>query len=97
MLCWAVLSHSVVSDPFRSFGLQPTRPLCPWISQTGILEWVSISSSKGSSQPLSPLTPALQADYLPTELFKITLATWDTNPDSASRFFFIVQGNSINE
>ena len=29
VLCWAVLSHSVVSDSLRPHGLQPTR-LYPW-------------------------------------------------------------------
>ena len=28
--CMCVLSSSVVSDSLRSFGLQPTRLLCPW-------------------------------------------------------------------
>ena len=32
-------------------GLQPTRFPCPWDPQARILEWVAISSSKGSSQP----------------------------------------------
>ena len=34
------------------------------ISQARILEWVAISSSKGSSQPRDQ-TPSLQADSLP--------------------------------
>ena len=29
-LCWAVLSHSVMSDSLRPRGLQPSRPLRPW-------------------------------------------------------------------
>ena len=31
--------------------LWPTRLLCPWILQLRILEWVAVSSSRGSSQP----------------------------------------------
>ena len=31
-VCWAVLSHSVVSDSLRPRRLQPARPLCPWDS-----------------------------------------------------------------
>ena len=34
-----------------SHGPQPTRLLCPWTLQARILEWVAISSSKGSSWP----------------------------------------------
>ena len=35
---------------FRPHGLQPTRLPCPRILQAGILEWVAISFSKGSSR-----------------------------------------------
>ena len=39
------------------------------ISQARILEWVAISSSRGSSQPkLESRSPALQVDSLPSEL-----------------------------
>ena len=38
------------------------------ISQVRILEWVAISSSRGSSRPgIEPRSPALQADSLPAE------------------------------
>ena len=41
------------------------------ILQARILEWVAISSSRGSSQPrdttAAPATPVLQVDYLHTE------------------------------
>ena len=40
-----VLTHSVMSD-----SLPPTRPLCHGIIPSRILEWVAISSSRGSSQ-----------------------------------------------
>ena len=46
-----VLRHSVVLVSLCPHGLQPTRLLCSWISQARILEWVSISFSRGSSQP----------------------------------------------
>ena len=38
------------------------------ILQARILEWVAVSSSRGSSQPPGePRSPALQADALPSE------------------------------
>ena len=43
---------SVVSSSLQPHGLQPARLLCPWrILQVGILEWVDLSFSRGSSQP----------------------------------------------
>ena len=38
-------------DSLQLHGLHPTRLLCPWDSPGRILEWVAISSSRGSSQP----------------------------------------------
>ena len=35
----------------QSHKLWPTRPLCPWILQARILEWVAMPSSRRSSQP----------------------------------------------
>ena len=32
MMCCAVLSCSIVADPLRTHGRQPTRLLCPWDS-----------------------------------------------------------------
>ena len=52
-LNWRILiclSHWDVSDSLQPYRLQPTRLLCPWIFLTRILEWVAISSSRGSSQ-----------------------------------------------
>ena len=62
--CWgqgmcAVLSRSVVSDSLWPHGLQPTRLLCPWISQARILEWVAMPASRGSSQPRVITNPGL--------------------------------------
>ena len=40
--------HSVTwrcPTPLPPHGLQPTRPLCPWIVQARILDWVAISFS----------------------------------------------------
>ena len=47
-----ILSGSVVSDPM---GLQK-KSLCTWdVFQTRILDWVAISSSRGSSQTRDPI------------------------------------------
>ena len=60
VLWWCVHVCSVVSDSLQPHELQPTRLPCPWdfpgepvhgISQARILEWVAISSFRGSSQP----------------------------------------------
>ena len=58
-----MLSRSVMSD-----FLQPPGLSVNGISQAKILEWVAISSYRGSSQlePVSPTTPALQANSLPS-------------------------------
>ena len=42
---------SVMSDSMWPRGLLPARPLSMGFFQTRILEWVAISSSRGSSQP----------------------------------------------
>ena len=42
---------SVMSDSVRLYGLQPARLLCPWISQSRIVERVAVSFSRGSSWP----------------------------------------------
>ena len=46
-----MLSHLVMSKSLWSHGLQPSRVLCSWNFQGGILEWVAISSSRGSFPP----------------------------------------------
>ena len=47
--------------------LTPAGPLCPWMLQARILEWVAMPS-RGSSWPaVEPTSPALQADSLLTE------------------------------
>ena len=52
-VCAHMLSHSVMSDSLRAFGLYPTMLLCPWNfsgKDTG-LEQVVRSFSRGSSRP----------------------------------------------
>ena len=58
-----------MSDSLCPHGLQPTRLLCPWISQARILEWGAISSSRGSSQTQGSNLRLLhqQASYFTTE------------------------------
>ena len=50
-MCMHVCACSVMSYSLRASGLQPTRFLWPWSFQARILEWVAISSSRGSSWP----------------------------------------------
>ena len=44
-------NFSVVSDSLQPHGLYPSTLLCPGGLQAGILEWVAIPFSRGSSQP----------------------------------------------
>ena len=44
-----IQSQSVMSNSLLLQGLWPPRLLCPWILQAGILEWVAIPFSRGSS------------------------------------------------
>ena len=46
----AGLSHSVMSDSFRTHGVACQAPLSMGILQARILEWLAIPSSRGSSQ-----------------------------------------------
>ena len=66
-----MLSSSVVSNSLQPYGLYSLPGFTVHgIFQARILEWVAISSSKGTSRPrinLSPVSPALQVDSLPTE------------------------------
>ena len=49
-------SHSVMSDPQRPHGLQPSRLLHPWDSPTRVLEWGAIAFSvHGSYSPMNIL------------------------------------------
>ena len=59
------VSRSVVPDSLPPHGLQPS---VHEIFQARILEWVAISFSWDLPNPgIKPGSPALQADYLPTE------------------------------
>ena len=62
-------SRPTLCDPMLC---SPPRSSDHGILQARILEWVAISSSRGSSwpkrvEPASPVSPALQADSLPSE------------------------------
>ena len=70
-------SLQVLSNSLGPYGLQPARLLCPDILQSRTLEWVSMPSSRGSSQPgIKPtsLTSALawQAGSLPLLLLLLS-------------------------
>ena len=65
----SVLHGSVVSDSLPPHGPQPARLLCPSdFPGKDILQWVAISSSRGSPdpeiEPESPVSPALKANSL---------------------------------
>ena len=48
---WCVCVHAQsCSDPLGHYGLQPTRLLCPWIFQAGILGQIAIPFSRVASQ-----------------------------------------------
>ena len=63
-----MLSHSVLSDSCKPVDCSPPGSSVHGISQARILEWVAISFSRQSSdpgiKPMSPVSPALQADSL---------------------------------
>ena len=69
-LSCAVLSRSVVSDPWRLHVLQPTRLLCPWgFSRQEYWSGQPIPSPGELPDPgIKPRSPALQVDSLPAEL-----------------------------
>ena len=50
MLCCAVVSHSLMSDSVTPWTVAHKTPLSLGILQARILEWVAMSSSRGSSQ-----------------------------------------------
>ena len=63
-----MLSQSVVSDSATPWTAPCQAPLSMRILQARILEWVAMSSSRGSSQHrIKPRPPTLQPDFLPYE------------------------------
>ena len=77
--------HAQLLSRVQVFGpreLQPARFLCPWEFQARILEWVVISSSRGSSQLMDQAaSPELQADSLPLSHQLSLLHILSTPPD----------------
>ena len=65
----AVLSHSVMSDPFMTqWTVANQAPLSMGILQESLLEWVAMPSSRGSSLPRDQTQVShVQADYLPSD------------------------------
>ena len=68
-MCCAVLSHSVLSNSLRLYGLKPTRLLCPWgFSRQEYWSGLPCPPPGELSNPgIEPRSSALQADSLPTE------------------------------
>ena len=64
-----------MSNFVQPLGLQPARLLCPGILQARVLEWVAISSSRGSSQTRVQ-TSISMFPALAGELFTMS-ATWE--------------------
>ena len=65
----AVLSHSAVSDSATPWTVAHQAPLSLGILQAGILEWVTMPSSRGSFNPgIKPRSPALQVNSSLPEL-----------------------------
>ena len=61
-------SRSVVSNSLQPQGLKPTNSSVPGISLPRILEWVAISSSRGSSQPRGRTwVPYIAGEFFTTE------------------------------
>ena len=56
------VSHSVVSDPLRPLGLQPSRPLCPWASP-GENSGVGCHSPSLTRSPIFPDLDSLPAPF----------------------------------
>ena len=66
LLCLVAQLCLTLCDPMAC-SLQAL--LCVRILQAGMLEWVAMPFSRGTSRPgIKPMSPALQADLLPAEL-----------------------------
>ena len=63
-----MFSHSVTSDSAAPWTVACQAPLFMGILQAGILAWVAMPFSRGSSNPgIEPRSPALKADSLQSE------------------------------
>ena len=73
-MCVCVCVCLVLSSSLRPFGLLPARLFSPWNFSGKNQEWVAISFSGDlpdpGTEPVSSVSPALQADSLPTESVK---------------------------
>ena len=65
--CYAVASHSIVSDSLQPHGLYPTRLLCPWgSSRQEYWSGLPCPSPRDLPNPgIEPRSPALQAEGSP--------------------------------
>ena len=98
--CATCVCVSVVQSRLTlwSHGLYPTRLPCPWNTQSGILEWVAISSSRGSSQPRDQTHVSCIAGRLPTEPHTwTTLKKWLQRPSTFSVLFCLVFNHLTEE
>ena len=73
-VCWMVLSRSVMSDSLLPLGLQPNRLLCLCFFFFFRQEYLNELPFPPPGylpnpriEPISPVSPVLQVDYLPTE------------------------------
>ena len=68
-------------------GLYPTRVLCPWHSPSKNMEWVDMSSSRGSSQPRSWIWDSCGSwsagGFLTTE--QLSLCGWASSVDGLNK------------
>ena len=77
LLCYAVLSRSVMSDSVTPWTVAHQALLSMGLLQARILEWVAMLSSRGSSAPRYQRDPAsLMSSALAGEFFT-TSATWE--------------------
>ena len=64
-VCLVTKSCPMVLQPH---GLQPTRPLCPWVSQARILEWLPCPPPGDLPHPgIRPISPSLEGRFFTTE------------------------------
>ena len=59
-----VVQSLIESNSLQLHELWPTKLLCPWISQSSMLEWVAISFGDLPDTEIEPMSPALQVDSL---------------------------------